>query len=312
METIQQIPVIPAIRLFLPSVYPFSGIDYIWAHNQTSQLFCGTQASVQAATAPSVPGDGNAIGIAAGSTGLWVLDGLSNLYHTADIRCNNGQSFLSVPVVNVAAITSTLTGIYYFDIANQAFYLNGPLASPVNVMAGGPTGVVVISASNIDDSLTAVDFSDNIWILSGPTGTRSNTGIFKNAGIFNYNISNLYARETLMSGGQAVNHVTFGLLPYFAIPVYVTLSRTLQSSLPSLVLYQAVIATAFDDCNNSLLDSWTVKPNYRGIGTVTATLRYTADFPNGSSQDLSSTVTFVMSPDPKELLSERKFCPVNC
>ena len=305
------IPVTPPVQLNSITAFPTVSTEYIWGISSgTFQLFCGTQASIAQANVTGLTPLGASSIVASGPTGIWVTDSIGRLYYSATVQCAPSVSFIPAGATNVLHMASSKTGVYY-TTAVFTFHLVPPPAPPLPVPGGGPTSVKSLSASNIDDSLVVVDNSNSIWILSGPTGTWTHTNLVYPFAV-DYDINDLFVLLPF-SGTSNVNHIQFGLLPFYnVIPTYLDLSLVITSNLPPLTLSSLPVAPVFDSCNNSLLAQWTIPASFQGAGAATATLNYNAFFPNGTVQNLTSKATFFIGPSPINPLLPRQFCPPPC
>lgn len=296
----------PPVSLRSISAFSSEGIDYLWGADSSGLLYCGTHESMRVASYTGAP----VLLVAAGPAGLWLIDSSTGLFYAPSVICSDDLTFKFTGVSAVTLLTSSLSGAY-IKSAGILYHLTAPSFIPIEVtMTKGPPSIAAISASNQDDSLAAIDQSNNAWILNSPTGLWTRTTL-NNYNVINYNIDNLYCAARTTDKKQNVNHVVYGTLPFFNLPVYVDLSIIIKSILPDLDLHSATITPTFDACDNALFTSWTIPSSYKNAGSATAILSYTAAYPNGTSQHISSLVHFVIGPSTGNLLEPKDICPVS-
>jgi len=182
--------------------------DDIWAIGADNNLYCGSvnDGLVQADLSDSPFSQVSLVAV--GPSGVWVADLSGNLFNNASSACNSGSSWVAASVPAVCIISAGQSGVY-FKNANGIFQLASPSSSPQPLPSNGPASVSFMSASQFDDSVAAVDGSNNVWILNGPSGNWMQTSLV-NSVVVNNDIDNLYVYYADDSGNMNVNHVTFG------------------------------------------------------------------------------------------------------
>lgn len=165
--------------------------DVIWSTDLFGRLYCGSISSGMApAISPANPF--RAISsVSVGPSGVWAIDFFGILYNKSSTACNSGgPAWVNTGISPVNYIASGSTGVYYNTMAG-IFHKTSALASPVAVTSGGPTGILAMSASNVDDTLIVVDQTNNVWLLDSPLGNWSNLAVsYINAA--SYSISSFY------------------------------------------------------------------------------------------------------------------------
>ena len=296
------------------AAFPFAGVDQIWVVDLGGDLYCGTQASISSSGSTGIS-TGSAKIVTVGPQGIWVVDISGNLYHSSPASCAAASPFTPVlgATTPIYAIGASVTGAYYYTGSALYSITGAGISTPV--VGGGPSlaGILNIAASTIDNSLTVTDASGTIWTFNPFTSVWTQTSITGQSAIIEYDINNLYPAHVVVSPTAIIDYIQLGNIPFFpSIPLYTALSLTISSSLPDLVIYSSPGNLSFDSCDNDLVASWTVPAAYKGIGAVTATLNYTATFASGTSEQLSSSVSFSVGPSSINPLQPRDFCPLPC
>ena len=298
----------PPVALSSITSYSLKGVDYIWGVDSSGLLHCGAQTSVLTQIDTNI----SAYLVTAGPTGLWVVNNEKELFYTSSIACTGDITFTPIGISDVVLTASSLSGAYIYR--NEILYHVNAAQTftqiPVS-MVNGPSSITRISASNQDDSLVAIDASNNVWILRSPLSEWTKTTLNSSNALI-YNFDNLYPIVNIVRKelAFAMNHVIYGPRPFFNLPVYLNLTLIIKSSLPDLLLYSESIISSFDSCDNALLTKWTIPGRYRNAGTVTAVLKYDAAYPNGTSRRIYSSTQFVIGPSKGDGFAEPS--PIPC
>lgn len=188
------------------AVYTMTVGDQVWAIDVRNVLYCGTdEGGFRLSKTPTLA-SARILSITVGPTGVWAVDYFGGLFNYPSPQCNSNYSWVKADVDSVDFAAAGLTGVYYHTV-NGIFQLVSPGETPQLVSAYGPSSIIHMSASTLDDSLVVVDVSENVWILTGPSGNWYQTSISYSA-VICYSITDLYAYYQNDSGSWNVDFVS--------------------------------------------------------------------------------------------------------